>query len=75
MTRNNTKHPVLTVSEAARALMLPRHKVYGLIEGGTLDAFRVGANWRIKRSSINRLIPSEELIPGWKPPAKSRWEP
>lgn len=47
---------VLTVAEVAELLMLPRTKVYVMIEAGLVDAFKLGSDWRIKTSSIIRFV-------------------
>lgn len=52
------KNLVLTVSEVAELLMLPRTKVYVLIEEGLVDAFKLGADWRIKTISVVRFLRS-----------------
>ena len=47
---------VLTVAEVAELLMLPRTKVYVMIEEGLVEAFKLGSDWRIKTSSIIRFV-------------------
>jgi excisionase family DNA binding protein len=46
---------LLTVREAAHVLRIHRPKVYELIKAGEIDGFKLGADWRIKRDSIERL--------------------
>jgi excisionase family DNA binding protein len=48
---------VLTVAEVAELLMLPRTKVYVMIEAGLVDAFKLESDWRIKTSSVLRFVP------------------
>lgn len=47
---------VLTVSEVAELLMLPRTKVYVLIDEGLIEAFKLGADWRIKTISVSKFL-------------------
>lgn len=58
-----TQQPLLlTVKEAAELLRIHRPKVYELIRAGDLEGFKLGADWRIKRESIEKLtgpIPEE----------------
>jgi excisionase family DNA binding protein len=54
-----TKQPhrvVFTVREAATVLRIRRSKVYELIKTGLIEGFKVGADWRIKRESLERLV-------------------
>ena len=48
---------VLIVAEVAELLMLPRTKVYVMIEAGLVDAFKLGSDWRIKTSSVLCFVP------------------
>ena len=47
---------VLTVREVASLLRIHRPKVYELIREGSLEGFKVGADWRIRRESVEKLI-------------------
>ncbi len=47
---------VFTVRETAQLLRINRVKVYELIKEGSLEGFKVGADWRIRRESLERLI-------------------
>jgi excisionase family DNA binding protein len=47
---------VLTVRETSRLLDLSRYKVYLLIEAKAVDAFKVGADWRIRSASVKPLL-------------------
>lgn len=54
---NNTKAPLLlTVREVTRLLRVQRPKVYELIKDGAIDGFKLGADWRIRRDSVENLI-------------------
>lgn len=47
---------LLTVREVSELLRVQRPKVYELIKDGALDGFKVGADWRIRRDSVENLI-------------------
>ena len=47
---------LLTVREVSLVLRVQRPKVYELIKDGAIDGFKVGADWRIRRDSVERLI-------------------
>jgi len=52
-----TDTPVLlTVREVSILLRVQRPKVYELIHEGAIDGFKVGADWRVRRDSIENLI-------------------
>src|SRR5438132_7316526 len=42
----------LTVTEAARLLKVSERTVYRLLDSGSLDASRVGSQWRIPPASV-----------------------
>ena len=46
---------LLTVREAAELLRIHRPKVYDLLRSGQLEGFKLGADWRIKRESLEQL--------------------
>lgn len=50
------KSLVFTVRETAEILRIQRPKVYDLIKSGTIEAIKIGADWRVKRGSLERLI-------------------
>lgn len=54
-----TKPILLTVREVSKLLRIHRPKVYLLIKDGTLRAFKLGADWRITKDSVERLLGSE----------------
>ena len=37
-------------------LRIHRPKVYDLIKAGTVEGFKLGSDWRVRRSSIEKLI-------------------
>ena len=47
---------LLTVKETAELLRIQRPKVYLLIENGTLQAAKVGGDWRVRRDSVESLV-------------------
>ncbi len=54
---SSIKNPLLlTVREVSELLRIHRPKVYDLIKEGTIEGFKLGSDWRIKRESIERLI-------------------
>jgi excisionase family DNA binding protein len=53
---DSTQPIILTVQEVAKILRIHRPKVYDLIKAGTIDGFKLGSDWRVKRDSIERLI-------------------
>lgn len=54
---NNKEAPMLlTVREVSALLRVQRPKVYELIKNGAIDGFKVGADWRIRRDSVENLI-------------------
>ena len=54
---SKTQQPVLlTVVEVASLLRIHRPKVYDLIKAGTIEGFKLGSDWRIRRQSVEQLI-------------------
>jgi excisionase family DNA binding protein len=53
---NDDKHILLTVREVSTLLRVQRPKVYELIKDGVISGFKVGADWRIRRDSVENLI-------------------
>lgn len=53
---NVEKPLLLTVREVSTLLRVQRPKVYELIKDGAIDGFKVGADWRIRRDSVENLI-------------------
>ncbi len=47
---------LLTVSEVARAMRVSNMTVYRLIKGGDLPAVRVGKNYRIRETEVERYL-------------------
>lgn len=51
------KQPLLlTVREVSKLLRIHRPKVYDLIKAGTIEGFKLGSDWRIKRESVEKLV-------------------
>ncbi len=54
---NKAPQPLLlTVKEVAKLLRIHRPKVYDLIKAGTIEGFKLGSDWRVKRESVEKLI-------------------
>lgn len=47
---------LLTVAEVARAMRVSNMTVYRLIKSGQLRAIRVGKNYRIRESEVERYL-------------------
>lgn len=47
---------LLTVSEVAGAMRVSNMTVYRLIKGGQIGAIRVGKNYRIRASEVDRYL-------------------
>ena len=56
MTSKTEAPMLLTVREVSTLLRVQRPKVYELIKDGAIDGFKVGADWRIRRDSVESLI-------------------
>jgi excisionase family DNA binding protein len=52
----NTQPVLLTVKEVSQLLRIHRPKVYDLIRDGTIEGFKLGSDWRVKRESIEKLV-------------------
>ena len=53
----NARAPLLlTVKEVATLLRIHRPKVYDLIRDGTIEGFKLGSDWRVRRESVEKLI-------------------
>ena len=48
--------PLLTVGEVASIMRVSNMTVYRLIKAGQLSAIRVGKNYRIRRSDVDRYL-------------------
>ena len=48
--------PLLTVGEVAGLMRVSNMTVYRLIKSGQLGAIRVGKNYRIRESDVNRYL-------------------
>jgi excisionase family DNA binding protein len=56
MSARQEKPLLLTVREVTTLLRVQRPKVYELIKDGAIDGFKVGADWRIRTDSVEKLI-------------------
>ena len=53
--------PLLTVGEVANLMRVSNMTVYRLIKSGQLSAIRVGKNYRIRRTDVDRYL-SERAV-------------
>jgi len=51
---------VMTIKDVAHFLDVHPMTVYKHVKGGKIPAFKVGANWRIRRNSIRKWIDENE---------------
>ena len=60
---NNEAKDVLTVSEAADYLRIPKSSVYKLAQEGRIPCQKVGRHWRFHRKTLEHWIsnPSTEI--------------
>ncbi len=49
-------HILLTVREVSLLLRIQRTKVYELIRSGAIEGFKLGADWRIRKDSVENLM-------------------
>jgi excisionase family DNA binding protein len=56
MTEGRFGEPLLTVGEVAEVMRVSNMTVYRLIKAGQLSAIRVGKNYRIRRTDIDRYL-------------------
>jgi excisionase family DNA binding protein len=54
---------VFTVSEVSALLQIPKAKIYMMIQEGILDGVKIGADWRVRRASLERIC-GHEVING-----------
>jgi len=56
MTQQSSPPMLLTVREVTKLLRIQRPKVYELIKNGTVIGFKIGADWRVRRDSVEKLV-------------------
>lgn len=54
---------LLTVGEVASVMRVSNMTVYRLIKGGQLAAIRVGKNYRIRESDVDRYLSARAVHP------------
>lgn len=54
--------PVLTISELAAYLRIPRSTLYKLAQEGKVPGQKVGRHWRFRREAIDRWLESSTDI-------------
>lgn len=52
---NNTKD-ILTLKELQELLHIGKNTALRLVQGGEIEAFRVGKQWRVLRESVAKYI-------------------
>ncbi len=56
MDKKSNQPLLLTVREVSQLLRVQRPKVYELIKDGAIEGFKLGADWRVRRDSVESLI-------------------
>jgi excisionase family DNA binding protein len=56
MTGRSFGEPLLTVGEVANIMRVSNMTVYRLIKSGQLSAIRVGKNYRIRRTDVEKYL-------------------
>ena len=59
--RSQSIPELMTVDEVAKALRLSRSKVYALIAGGKLSAYRPGGRLRIPSKSVSEFLQDSRI--------------
>ena len=54
--KEKVSNKLLTVNEVANILRVSNMTVYRLVKGGQIPAIRVGKNYRIKESDVNKYL-------------------
>lgn len=57
---NSLKNKLLTVNEVAKILRVSNMTVYRLVKSKQLPAIRVGKNYRIKESEVEKYLNRDE---------------
>ena len=50
--------PVMTISEVAEYLRIPRGSVYKLAQRGRIPCQKVGRHWRFRREAVDKWLES-----------------
>ena len=58
---------ILTIPEVASLLKVAEKTVYGLAQKGDLQAFKVGGQWRFRRTAIDTWIEVKTHAAGVRP--------
>ncbi len=58
---------ILTLPEVADLLKVAEKTVYGLAQKGDLPAFKVGGQWRFRRTAIDAWIEAKTQVAGAQP--------
>jgi excisionase family DNA binding protein len=61
---NQTTPPDVTVDEAAAEMAVSRVLIYRMMKDGRFDAYKIGKNTRIRRSSLDAFRAGNPWTPG-----------
>ena len=68
-----SQEDILTISDVAHLLKVAEKTVYGLVQKGDLPAFKVGGQWRFRRTAIDSWIEVKTQAAGTnRPTARNR---
>ncbi|MBU3188498.1 helix-turn-helix domain-containing protein [Clostridium bowmanii] len=56
MSGNIKADEIMTVSEVATYFKISEVTCYKLVQSGKIPAFKIGRNWRVKKSNLNELL-------------------
>lgn len=62
---------IMTSAEAMKLLRLPRATFYAILREGRIPAFRVGKQYRFRRSILLQWIQDQEIQTHWRIPVAS----
>ena len=62
-----SQYDILTIPDVANLLRVAEKTVYGLAQKGDLPAFKVGGQWRFRRTAIDSWIEVKTQTAGVRP--------
>lgn len=51
---------ILTADEVARLLRMPRSTIYSLAQEARIPSFKVGRQWRFRKSALEQWVKNQE---------------
>ena len=54
------RDPILTIAEVCDELKSSKHTIIRFIKAGTIRAFRVGTQWRVRQSALDEYVATQE---------------